>query len=315
VLKKTLGTYFVKTEEKGDGRLVACAISSTLRKHLVYPFADPSSRRPTVDRVESVKVVDPVAIGDMVRFVDAGEGHGMIVEVLQRRNKLSRRAAGPRPDEQVIAANVDQVVTVVAARQPKLKLSLLDRYLADTEAADIPAVICVTKMDLADEQSLRDEMRLYQEIGYQVIVTSTVTRKGLEECKEMLRRKDSVLIGKSGVGKTSLLNALQPGLGLRVKEVSGATGKGKHTTSHLEMFELDFEGCVVDTPGMREFGLWNSDGIELAALFPEMRSYLGKCRFRADCRHHHEPGCAIKDAVEEGSIAESRYESYLRMLR
>ncbi len=309
VFKKTMGSYFVNS----DGGVVVCSISSTLRKVLIYPTADPSSRRPTVDKVVDIKAVDPVAIGDEVSFVEAGDGIGMITEVLPRRSKLSRRAAGPKPLEQVIVANVDQVIPVLSARKPKPKWTLLDRYLADSEAADLPALICITKLDLAKEDLLTQEMRIYEEIGYPVILTSAVDGRGLEELKEALRNRVSVLVGKSGVGKTTLLNAIQPELGLRVKEVSESTGKGKHTTSHLEMFELDFGGSVVDTPGMREFGLWNVDGLDLAELFPEMRPYVGKCRFGSDCSHTHEPDCSIKEAVEDGHISKLRYESFVRM--
>ena len=312
VFKKTLGKYFVHTHNDAS-IVVECSISSTLRKTLVYPFADPSSRRPTVDKVEGIKVVDPVAINDTVSFVDAGDGSGLITEVLPRRNKQSRRAAGSKPLEQVIVANVDQIVPVLSAAKPEPKWALLDRYLADAESAGIAALICITKLDLVDEDRFLEEMRVYERIGYRVVMTSAVTGSGLEEFKEALKGQISVFVGKSGVGKTTLLNAIQPGLGLRVGEVSGSTGKGKHTTSHLEMFELDFGGGVVDTPGMREFGLWKADDTDVAWLFPEMRPLIGQCKFGADCSHTHEPGCAIKQAVEAGHIAEWRYESYLKM--
>jgi ribosome biogenesis GTPase len=311
VFRKSTGQYFVKA----DGKIVVCSISSTLRKHLVYPTADPTSVRPHVVEVKDIKTVDPVAIGDMVSFVDAGNDSGMITEILPRRNKLSRSAAGRKPLEQVIVANIDQVIPVVAAARPAPKWRLLDRYLADAEAAGIPVLICITKLDLADENRLMEGVGIYERIGYPAVLTSAVSGKGIDECKEMLEGRISVLVGKSGVGKTTLLNAIQPGLGLRVREVSGSTGKGKHTTSHLELFELDCGGGVVDTPGMREFSLWDIDGTDVASLFPEMRPYIGHCRFGLNCSHTHEPECAIKEAVEAGDIAESRYESYVRMKR
>lgn len=310
VFKKTVGQYFVNS----DGRIVVCSISSTLRKHLVYPTADPTSIRPHVVSVEEIKMVDPVAIGDVVSFVDASDGSGMITEILPRKNKFSRRAAGRKPLEQVIVANVDQVVAVFAAARPKPKWGMLNRYLADAESADLPALICVTKLDLADED-LIEEVRIYEKIGYPIILTSALNGWGIEEFKEALTGSVSVLLGKSGVGKTTLLNAIQPGLGLRVNEISDSTGKGKHTTSWLEMFELDFGGSVIDTPGMREFGLWKVAVEDIAGLFPEMRPYIGQCRFGAGCSHTHEPGCAIKEAVQVGHIAERRYSSYLRMRR
>lgn len=308
VFRKSLGQYFVSA----DGDVVACSLSSTLRKQLIYPTADPSSLRHRVVAVEEVDVVDPVAVGDVVRFRDAGNGTGMVVEILPRTNEFTRRAPGKKPRRQVIAANVDQVVAVFAAAQPKPKWGLLDRYLVDAEAARIPGLVCITKMDLADD-SISQDLAIYEHAGYPVVPTSAVTGHGLGDLREALQDRLSVLVGKSGVGKTTLLNALQPGLGLRVAEVSEATGKGRHTTSGLEMFELGFGGSVVDTPGMREFGLWDLGDTNVAELFPEMRPFLGLCRFGHGCSHTHEPGCAVKVAVERGDIADSRYQSYVRL--
>jgi len=306
VYKKLQGRYWTQA----DGRLVTCSISTKLRKRLIYPLADPSSRRPRVDKVADIAVVDPIAIGDSVRFRKAGDGTGVIVEVLPRRNQLSR----PAPSgglEQVIVANVDQIVAVFAAAQPAPKWNLLDRYLVSAESAGIPALICVTKTDLADVDRFREDLGVYASVGYRVVSTSAVTGQGVDAIRAVLAGKVSVLVGKSGVGKTTLLNAIQPGLGLRVGEVSEATDKGRHTTSHLEMFELGvLGGAVVDTPGMRELGLWNVRSDELAALFPEMRPFVDQCRFGADCSHTHEPDCAIKSAVERGAISERRYASY-----
>jgi ribosome biogenesis GTPase len=310
VFKKSLGQYFVIV----DGQTAVCSMSSTLRKQLIYPIADAASLRHRVVSVEEAKVVDPVAIGDVVCFRDQGDGTGMITEVLPRRTKFSRRAAGKKVREQVIVANADQVVAVFAAARPKPKWSLLDRYLVDAEWAGIAPVVCVTKMDLADDSFLED-VRVYERIGYRVVLTSALAGTGMEHLRNVLRDRISVMVGKSGVGKTTLLNALQPELGLRVEALSDATGKGKHTTSHLEMFTLEFGGTIVDTPGMREFGLWDVDGASVAHLFPEMRAYAGLCRFGGDCSHTHEPGCAVKGAVERGDIAESRYRSYVKLAR
>jgi ribosome biogenesis GTPase / thiamine phosphate phosphatase len=324
VYKKTIGNYFVHT----NGRVIPCAISSRLRKQLIYPTADPNSLRHVVRSVKEIEHVDPVAIGDVVRYVDAQDGSGMIVEILPRRNRLARRSAVPMPGahsfEQVIVANVDQVVPVFAAANPTPKWNLLDRYLASAESLDLPALICITKLDLVQEgknqamQELQEAMDEYRQIGYRVVLTSAVTREGLEDLRQALNGRISVFLGKSGVGKTALLNALQPGLGLRVNEVSQATGKGKHTTTHLEMFPLEWDGAektgaIVDTPGVREFGLWDVNEDDLALFFPEMRPLVGKCKFGLDCQHDDEPGCAIRKAVVAGKISPRRYQSYMSL--
>ena len=309
VFKKTLGRYYVKSNNK----TIVCSISSKLRKKLIYPIADPSSIRPHVVAVEDIKTVDPIAIGDVVVCTNGNDAIGVITEVLPRKKKFSRRAAGVKPLEQVIVSNADQVIPVLSATKPKLKWKLLDRYLADAEFASHPAIVCITKLDLANRDKLVNEVNLYRRLGYPVILTSAVTGEGLDELKNSLKDKTTVLLGKSGVGKTTLLNTIQPGLGLRVDEVSGSTGKGKHTTSNLEMFELEFGGKIIDTPGMREFGIWNIESMDIAGLFPEMRPYIGDCKFGLSCSHTHEPGCAIKIAVEAGEIAYHRYGSYLSL--
>ena len=309
VFKKSQGNYFVRA----DGRMVTCAISSRLRKVLVYPTAAPTSLHHRVQEVKDIQSVDPVAVGDVVQFTDGGHDTGLITEVLPRKNELVRRSPGAHALEQVIVANVDQVVAVYPAGQPAKRQWMLDQYLTVAEASHLPARVCLTKADLADEADMREEIELYEGIGYPVVATSVVTGQGLAGCKEALRGRASVLVGKSGVGKTSLLNALQPGLGLRVKAVNEHTAEGKHTTTHLEMFDLDIGGSVVDTPGLREFKLWAVASDDLAQLFPEMRPCLGQCKFGADCTHDHEPGCAVKAAVEAGAIAPRRYQSYLRM--
>jgi ribosome biogenesis GTPase len=264
--------------------------------------------------VRELDHVDPVAIGDRVRYVDAGDGGGMITAVLQRRNKLSRPAS-QRAFEQVIVSNADMVLPVFAAASPTPKWGLLDRYLVSAEAADLPSLIVINKLDLAwKNPSLDEELEIYRRIGYPVLLVSAATGEGIEELKLALQGKLSVMVGKSGVGKTSLLNEIQPGLGLRVKAVSqGEQGKGRHTTTHLEMFKLDFDGALVDTPGMREFGLWNIASEELAYLFPEMADYVGQCKFGLGCRHDREPGCAIRRAVMAGEISPHRYKSYMHL--
>jgi ribosome biogenesis GTPase / thiamine phosphate phosphatase len=215
----------------------------------------------------------------------------------------------------VIVSNADQVMPVFAAASPTPKWGLLDRYLVTAESAGLPALIVITKMDLAGKnRGLEAELEIYRHIGYPIQFVSSITGRGIEELKSALQDRTSVLVGKSGVGKTSLLNAIQPGLGLRVKAVSqGELGKGRHTTSHLEMFELELGGRLVDTPGMREFGLWDIASEELAFLFREMACYVGRCKFGTSCNHDQEPGCAIRKAVMAGEISPQRYKSYIHL--
>lgn len=310
VTKKTTGTYtvFGGDNDGADPRLVSCSLSPRLR----HP--DGPGRRGGE--------AGGVVVGDRVRFTEAGGG-GTITDVLPRRNQLSRRSAVPMPSahasEQVIAANMDQVVPVMAAASPAPKWNLLDRYLVSAEAAGLPALVVVTKLDLARDprgdldEALQEAVEDYRRIGYAVLLASAVTGEGIQDLREALRGRASVLIGKSGVGKTSLLNALEPGLGLRVREVSRIAGKGRHTTTHLEMFPLDGGGALVDTPGVREFGLWEVEQDDLALFFPEMRPFVGRCRFGMGCRHDEEPGCAVRKAVVAGQISPRRYQSYLRL--
>jgi ribosome biogenesis GTPase len=320
VYRKTIGGYSVHL----NGRVVECALSSKLRLQFEDAKPEPGSRKRETRKARRKERADPVVVGDQVQFIDAQDGSGMIVEILPRRSQLARRSAVPmptaRPYEQVIAANVDQVVPVFAAARPKPKWHLLDRYLVSAEAAGLPALICVTKIDLAQDRSQRidqallESLQIYRDIGYPLVLTSALTGEGVNQFKQALQGRTSVFLGKSGVGKTSFLNALQPDLGLRVKEVSQVTGKGKHTTTHLEMFPLEFGGAIIDTPGMREFGLWDVDERDLAFFFPEMRPYLGHCKFGLDCRHDEEPGCEIRQAVSVGEISPYRYRSYMRLM-
>ena len=313
VFRKTLGHYTVHT----SGRELDCTLSSLLHKNLIYSTADPASMRTRVQDVREIEHADPIAIGDRVRYVDAGQGRGVIVDVLPRISWFSRPAPvpGQRVFEQVIVSNADQVIPIFSVASPTPKWRLLDRYLVAAEAAALPSLIVITKLDLAwKNPQLEEDLEIYRQIGYPIQLVSSVTGEGIDALKSALQGKTSVLVGKSGVGKTSLLNAIQPGLGLRVKAVSsGELGKGRHTTTHYEMFELDFGGRLVDTPGMREFGLWEISADELASFFPEMEGHVGQCKFGLSCSHDREPGCAIRKAVMAGTISPYRYQSYMHL--
>ena len=320
VTRKNRGHYQVQWQ-KMDLR---CTISSRLRKRLIYPTADPASLRHIVRDVKDINMIDPIAIGDHVHFINNGDGTGHIVDVLPRKNKLSRGAAigadriiqGQVQMEQVLVANVDQVVIVMPAAQPAPNARLLDRYLVAAESAELPTLICVTKHDLVKKPAkLAAFLERYHTIGYVSLITSAVSGEGIPQLHQQLTGRISLLMGKSGVGKTSLLNAIQPELGLHVNAVREKDGRGRHTTTHLELFPLDSGGGLIDTPGMREFAFWDIAGSDIAYAFPEMRPYLGQCRFGVSCAHDTEPDCAIKQAVAQGAIHPQRYDSYLRLAR
>jgi ribosome biogenesis GTPase len=217
-----------------------------------------------------------------------------------------------KDQEQVLVANPDQVVFVFSIRQPQPSLRKLDRFLVVAEMNELPALICVNKVDLAEPGVAQETFGLYEEIGYPVLYASAVSGEGIDQLREALKGKISVLAGSSGVGKSSLLNAVQPGLGLAVREVSRATEKGMHTTRHAELFPLDGGGYVADTPGIRGLAVFDVEPQELDAYFREIAPLVSECQF-SDCTHQHEPNCAVRAAVEEGRISPQRYESYLRL--
>ncbi len=256
-------------------------------------------------------VGDIAALGDYVQIELLADGSGAIETVEERKQAIVR--LDPRPQgiyQQVLLANADQAVFVFACANPNPKFRMLDRFLVITEKQKISAVIIANKTDLVD--NAKELFRVYESIGYRVIYTSTKTRTGLDELKAQLQKKISALAGPSGVGKSSLLNEVQAGLGLAVNEISSAMNKGRHTTVTRQMFALDGGGYVADTPGWKSLALWDTEAEEIDAYFPDLRDLVPQCQF-SDCSHKHEPGCAVLAALKTGTIHPERYDSYLRL--
>ncbi len=259
-----------------------------------------------------------VAVGDRVCFTINEDGSGTIHSVAERKSVLSRTrpAAAARKlsadREQVLVANLDQVIFVFAAKKPWASPRKLDRFLIVAEMNNIDAIICLNKIDLDKKGRARQQFEVYAQIGYPVIHSSAVTGAGVDELRDCLQGRISVFAGSSGVGKSSLLNAIQPGLGLKVNVVSKSSGKGLHTTRYAELFPLDVGGYVADTPGIRGLALFDIEPTEIDAYFREIAPLVGQCQF-SDCSHRHEPGCAVKTAVSQKRISPKRYDSYLRL--
>ena len=254
---------------------------------------------------------DIAAVGDKVLITVLLDGSGVIEEVKERKRAIVR--LDPRPQgeyQQILLANPDQAIFVFACAHPDPRLKMLDRYLVIAEKQRIPALIVANKIDLVDDP--KNIFGLYESIGYRVLYTSTKLKVGLEEFKDILTGRISALAGPSGVGKSTLLNAIQPGLGLAVNEISTAMNKGKHTTVTRQLFPVEGGGYVGDTPGWKSLALWDTEPEELDAYFPELRDLVPHCQF-SDCTHIHEPGCAVLAALKEGKIHPERYESYLRL--
>ncbi|UCC67213.1 MAG: ribosome small subunit-dependent GTPase A [Armatimonadota bacterium] len=256
--------------------------------------------------------VAPVAAGDRVKLSLLEPGRGIIEEVLPRASDLSRSAAGSVPLQQTLVANVDQAVIVFAAAEPRADLFMLDRFLVAATGAGLEPVICVNKCDLVDGGPPRARFAVYPQCGFRMVFTSAECGDGLAELKETLRDRRSVLCGPSGVGKSSLLNAIAPGLQLRTRETGDVTHKGRHTTSSISLVELPFGGWVADTPGLRQLGFWEVSPDQVAGAFPDIEPYLGRCRF-SSCAHGDEPGCALKAAVNAGDVDARRLKSFLQM--
>ncbi|MEZ4522054.1 MAG: ribosome small subunit-dependent GTPase A [Thermomicrobiales bacterium] len=265
---------------------------------------------------ERVKT-DPAAVGDRVRVsvasLETDPPEGAIEVVEPRTRTLSRLARGTDDVEQVILANPDQLLAVYAIRDPAPSPRMIDRMLLIAEARDLPAMVCFNKIDLGNDDRLHDLTERFEMAGYPVIHSSAETGEGLDELRDALRGKITAFAGPSGVGKSTLLNALAPDIDTRTGEISDATGKGRHTTTWTQLFQIAPNTFIADTPGMRQLGLWGIEFDYLDEYFPEFEPYLGQCRF-ADCRHLSEPGCAILEAVAQGKIHPDRYDSYKALL-
>lgn len=310
VLAGTGGVWRVRTD---DGMTVDASLRGRLKKSNSGRRDDGSLRRDTVAAAaETLKLT----VGDDVRLErGARDDAWAITEILPRRSRLARRAPGGGQGERIVAANVDQVVVMFAAARPDPHPRMLDRFLVIAEANELAARVLINKIDLVGEASARERFGAYERAGYQVHYVSVKAGIGLDAVRAMLTGRRSVVTGPSGVGKSSLLNALFPGTGLRVGAISESVNKGRHTTVGALLLPLPdpHGGYVIDTPGLREIGVWSLDAIALDCCFPEIRSCRERCRF-GNCRHLAEPDCAVRDALLTGAIAPERYDSYRRML-
>jgi ribosome biogenesis GTPase / thiamine phosphate phosphatase len=281
-------------------------------------FSVETENRPVISRLrgrlkKGRRTGDIVAVGDWVEISLLADGTGMVEEILPRRRMLSRMAPTPRGVyQQIIIANPDQAVFIFSCAKPEPHLGMLDRFLVIAEKQVIPVLIVANKVDLVGFEKAKEIFGHYSSLSYEVVYTSVKMDLGIKELYKLLTGKISVFVGPSGVGKSSILNAIQPGLGLAVREVSDATSKGRHTTVVRQLFPLSEGGYVADTPGLKALALWDIEPEELDAYFPELRGLVQHCQF-SDCTHVHEPGCAVLEAVEKGKVHPDRYSSYVRM--
>ena len=265
-------------------------------------------------RTKGIKATNPIAVGDWVRYEYEPDQESAVITALEpRKNYIIRRSINLSKQVQIIGANLDQALLVVTLASPPTSFGFIDRFLVTAEAYDIPAVLVFNKLDLFSEDGLdilRDYMELYEQIGYPCYAVSAQEKTNLAEIRQLLQDKTTLVSGHSGVGKSTLINAIEPTVALKTGEISEWSDKGKHTTTFAEMIDLSFGGKLIDTPGIRELGIVDIEQGELAHFFPEMRARLNACRFH-NCRHINEPGCVVIDAVQSGDIQSTRYDSYL----
>lgn len=301
VIKSTGSWYTVETE---DGEKFECKIKGKFR-------------------IKDIKSTNPIAVGDKVEFTvqsstndDKEQNIGLISGIEERKNYIIRRSQNLSKQSHIIAANIDQAVLVVTLFYPVTTTTFIDRYLASAEAYRIPVLIVFNKNDrLTDDQktALNSIIDIYTKIGYTCITTSATTFFGIENLKDALKNKINVVNGHSGVGKSTLINILEPGLSLKTMDISDFHNTGKHTTTFTTLYKLSFGGYIIDTPGIKAFGMLEMEAWEISHYFPEIFKLSANCQYK-NCSHTHEPGCAVKVAVEKNEIAQSRFISYLGLL-
>lgn len=258
------------------------------------------------------KQTTPVAVGDDVLVTVIDDKEAVIEEVRDRRSVLSRPAVGQETIEHVLAANIDVLIAVASAKEPAFKPGLIDRFLIAAESGGLKPAIVINKIDLGLDDEIKEAIDIYRALGYDVFPTSAIDHKGLREFGDFLKEHRSIMAGHSGVGKSTILNSMLPGVELPTREISHSTGRGRHTTSHIELFRLPEGGFIIDSPGIKVLGLWQIDREDLPSFYPEITALEDACRF-PHCSHIHEPECAVREAVDEGSIAAMRYRNYVQI--
>lgn len=297
VVYKSTGSWYVVKSEQGE----------TYNSRIKGKF-----------KIDDITSTNPIAVGDHVEIEMENKGEASVVinKIIDRRNYITRQSPHNKHQHHIIASNLDQSLLFATLREPKTSQGFIDRFLVTSEAYHIPSIIVFNKADLhkkKEEDRLEELKSIYEAIGYKVMAMSIEKNIGVEEVKSLLKDKVTLLTGHSGVGKSSFINIVFPELKLKTQDVSGWSGKGLHTTTFAEMFDLPFGGQVIDTPGLREFALMDISKQELSHYFPEMRALINDCQFN-NCMHINEPGCAVKEAVNSGGIATDRYVSYLTIL-
>ena len=293
IVIKVYGLFYTVN---ADNRNINCTLRGILRKTL-----------------DNKRFSNPVAVGDFVTISTNADGTGTIDDIDERRNIFSRKEKGRTRQEDIIACNLDRIVVIQSFRQPKLNLRFVDRLIIRGHKEGIPVILCVNKTDLANKDDLEYVEQYYKNADINIMFICAIKRKGVMQLKKIISGQTSLLAGYSGAGKTSILNAIYPHLDLRVSEVSETTGKGRHTTTNVSMVMTDDTTRIIDTPGLREFGLMDIEPHTLETFFPEFSGYRNHCEY-SPCSHDHEPKCEIKKQVEAGNIFKDRYISYIHML-